>query len=86
VLEVEALGRVEKSFACAAGFRRESEILAQFSNWLMDRALLFRTTVGANRTVTLRFGRFSSVSTGISTGFSAAASDNFFPWPGVSRV
>jgi hypothetical protein len=36
VLEVEALGRVEKSFACAAGFRRESEILAQFSNCLMD--------------------------------------------------
>jgi hypothetical protein len=70
---------VEKSFAGAAGFRRESEILAQFSNSLMEQALSFRTTVGANRTATAHFGRFSTVSTGISTGFSASASENFQP-------
>jgi hypothetical protein len=77
---------VEKSFALTAAFRFQSEILAQFSNCLMDRALSFRTTVGANRTATPRFGRFSILSTGISTGFSSAASENFFQWPGVSRV
>jgi hypothetical protein len=68
---------VEKSLTRPGREKPASEIPAQFSKRLMFCDLRVRTGLGANRTATARFGRFSSVSTGISTGFSAGSSENF---------
>jgi hypothetical protein len=65
----------ERSSTQRALCRRISLI---FDNLLMEKGLFVRTGVGANRTATAKRRGFRTVSTEISTDFSAAASENWF--------
>jgi hypothetical protein len=67
---------VEKFLTELLSSDQSSAIPGQFSKHLRERGLAIRTGLGANRTATAHVGRFSSLSTGISTRFSAEASEN----------